>query len=207
MSASQQFQLDTRRLTTLVVFLAIFAMAARVSLDTDTWWHLRTGEWILENGQVPVEDPFSYTRIGENWRIPGWLVQVPMASMYRAGGPGLLNVWVAGMVTLSFALLWPIARGGVFSRAFIFVLGAAAAGVYWAARPYMASFLFAALYIRILEDWRSGRGGPPVVAARHHAAVGEQPWGFCGRIPDICRLCGRTDSASGRKLDWQPRFG
>ena len=76
-------------------------MAARVAVDTDTWWHLRTGEWILEHGRIPQTDPFSFTRLGEDWRIPGWLVQAPMAWMYRLGGPGLLNLWVAGMVTLA----------------------------------------------------------------------------------------------------------
>ena len=29
--------------------------------DGDTGWHLRTGEWILQNGRVPDRDIFSYT--------------------------------------------------------------------------------------------------------------------------------------------------
>ena len=149
--------MSIKKLVTWITFLAVFAMAARISMDTDTWWHLRTGQWILENGRIPATDPFSYTRFGEPWRIPGWLVQVPMTWMYRLGGPGLLNLWVAGMVTLSFGLIWKALDGGVFTRAFVVILGAAAAGVYWAARPYMMTFLLTAAFLRILEDWRHGR--------------------------------------------------
>ena len=39
------------RLVVALTFLAIFAMAARVAVDTDTWWHLRTGQLIWERGE------------------------------------------------------------------------------------------------------------------------------------------------------------
>lgn len=183
----------TRRLVLVITFASIFAMAARVSVDTDSWWHLRTGAWILEHGRVPQTDPFSYTRFGEEWRIPGWLVQVPMAWMYGAGGPGLLNLWVAAMVTLAFALVYRAMDGGQFTKAFLLVLGAASAGVYWAARPYMVTFVLAAAYLWILEDWRRGRSDRlwwlpvlMVVWANSHGgfAVGFIIWGvyLVGRI-------------------------
>ena len=68
---------------TWITFLAVFAMAARISVDTDTWWHLRAGQWIVENRQIPREDAFSYTRAGEAWEYPGWLVEAPMFIIYR----------------------------------------------------------------------------------------------------------------------------
>ncbi len=149
--------MNTTRLITGITFFAIFAMAARVSVDTDTWWHLRTGAWIMEQRAIPQVDPFSYTRLGEEWRIPGWLVQVPMAWMYGVGGPGLLNLWVAGMVTLAFGFTWRAMEGGAFLKAFVSILAAVTAGVYWAARPYMMTFLLAAVFLWILEDWRRGK--------------------------------------------------
>jgi hypothetical protein len=33
--------------------------------DSDTGWHLRTGEWILAHGRVPTTDLFSYTKAGQ----------------------------------------------------------------------------------------------------------------------------------------------
>jgi hypothetical protein len=161
-------------------------MAARISVDTDTWWHLRSGQWILENRAVPQEDPFSYTRLGEKWQYPGWIVQVPMYLIYEAFGPGGLNLWTAGMVSLTFAFLWRTLQGGEFLRAFVLILAAATSGVYWAARPYMVTFLLAAVYLWILEDHRWGRadrlGWLPVLMilwANSHGgfAVGFLLWG------------------------------
>jgi hypothetical protein len=150
---------DMPRLVTVITFLAVFAMAARISVDTDTWWHLRAGQWIWENGAVPYVDPFSYTRQGEAWQYPGWIVEVPMYWIFNLLGPGGLNLWAAAMVTLAFAFVWRTLSGGPFLRAFVMILAVAASGVYWAARPYLVTFLLAAIYLWVLEDYR-GKGYP-----------------------------------------------
>src|SRR5512141_790592 len=116
---------DMPRLVTVITFLAIFAMAARISVDTDTWWHLRAGQWIWDNQALLKVDPFSYTRSGASWQYPGWLVEVPLFWIYHAFGPGGLNMWTAGMVTLAFAFVWRTLSGGPFLRAFVMVLAAA----------------------------------------------------------------------------------
>jgi hypothetical protein len=146
--------LNTQRLVVWITFLAIFAMSARVSVDSDTWWHLRAGQWIIEQRAVPQADPFSYTRFGQPWKYPGWLVEAPMVWIYRALGPGGLNLWTAIMVTLAFAFVWRALSGGAFLRAFVLILAAAASGVYWAARPYLVTFLLAAVFLWLLERER-----------------------------------------------------
>ena len=146
--------MSTQRLVTWITFLAVFAMAARISVDTDTWWHLRAGQWIFEQQQVPREDEFSYTRAGEAWEYPGWLAEVPMFIIYRVAGLGGLNLWTAFMVTLTFVFVWQTLSGGAFLKAFTVVLAAAAAGVYWAARPYLVTFLLAAITLWLLEKYR-----------------------------------------------------
>ena len=35
------------RLLIAIIFISIFTMAVRFPLDTDTWWHLRVGAWML----------------------------------------------------------------------------------------------------------------------------------------------------------------
>ncbi|MBM3144540.1 MAG: hypothetical protein FJ010_06115 [Chloroflexi bacterium] len=161
------FHLTTRKLAIAITFLAVFAMAARISVDTDTWWHLRAGQWIIENRAAPQQDPFSYTRLGERWQYPGWLVEVPMVVIYQAFGPGGLNIWTAAMVALTFGFVWMTLTGGEFLRAFAIILAAAASGVYWAARPYLVTFLFAAVYLWVLEDGRrTADGGPQSAVGR-----------------------------------------
>lgn len=150
----QKISLNFPRLVMLITLLAVFAMAARVSVDTDTWWHLRAGQWIVENRSIPQVDPFSYTRAGESWLYPGWLVEVPMFWLFQTGGPGFLNLWTTGMVTLAFLFIWYTLSGGSFLRAFAIILAATVSAVYWAARPYLVTFLMAAIYLWIFESYR-----------------------------------------------------
>src|SRR5207249_11491916 len=42
--------------------------------DPDIWWHLRTGQWIIEHHWVPATDPFSAYGMGKPWVAYGWLL-------------------------------------------------------------------------------------------------------------------------------------
>src|SRR5438105_533820 len=46
-----------------VLLFGVYAVpvlaAVRPVTDPDLWWHLRVGEWVIENGRVPANDPFS----------------------------------------------------------------------------------------------------------------------------------------------------
>jgi hypothetical protein len=148
--------MNTRRLVTWITFLAVFAIASRVSMDSDTWWHLRAGKWIIQNHGVLHFDPFSYTKAGEPWEYPGWLVEAPMYIMYQLLGPGGLNLWTALMVVITFVFVWQTLSGGVFLKGFVIILAATVSGVYWAARPYLITFLFSAIFLCILEENRWG---------------------------------------------------
>jgi hypothetical protein len=100
--------MQTRTLVVWITFLAVFAMAAAFAVDTDTWWHLRAGEWMVENRQILQVYLFSHTRYGEPWRYPGWLVEILMFAIYHLAGPGGLNIWTAAMVTLAFVFVWQV---------------------------------------------------------------------------------------------------
>ena len=64
------------RLVTFITFSALFAMAVRTAADTDMYWHLRTGQFILQTRSVPMSDPFSWTAVGTPWVDVHWLSQV-----------------------------------------------------------------------------------------------------------------------------------
>lgn len=144
------------RLVAAILFLAIFAMATRVSADTDTWWHLRTGQWIVEHHAIPMVDPFSHTRLGVEWKIPGWIVQVPMYLLFAQFGFAGLNLFTALFVTLAFAFVYLACSGHPLLRAFALVLAAAASAIYWSARPQIVSFALAGIfaYVLWLYRWR-----------------------------------------------------
>lgn len=141
-----------------LTFLAIAAMAMRVSLANDTWWHLRAGEWMLDHGQVLSSDPFSLTRQGQPWIYPGWAAQLLMTAFYRAAGLPGLNLLTAAAVAVAFAFAWRTSRGAPLLKAFTFVLGATVSGVFWSARPQILSFAMTGAFAWAL--WAARRRGP-----------------------------------------------
>jgi hypothetical protein len=147
--------LKLSRLVTWVVFLSIFAMAARVTIDTDTWWHLRAGQWMVENRSLMEVDLFSYTREGMPWKYPGLWVEVLMYLIYQWFGPGGLNLWTAGLVTFTFYVVWRTLSSRGFLAAFVIILAATVSGIYWSARPYLISFLLAAVFVWLFERHRN----------------------------------------------------
>ncbi len=145
-----------RRLTALVVFLAVFTMAVRVSADTDTWWHLRAGAWMVEHRQVLSQDMFSLTRMGQPWVDPGWLAEIALYGAFASMGFAGLNLLTALIVLAAFIFLWHTLEGPVLWRGFVMILAAATSGVFWSARPQIFSFALAGAYLWVLERTSSG---------------------------------------------------
>lgn len=158
------FVLDTHQLTAAILFILLFAMAVRIPTDTDTWWHLRTGDHILANRDVPLTDPFSHTRLGEPWIDHSWGSQVVMTLFYRllggeqGGGNVALALYTAILASVGMGFVFLMCEGDVFVRAFTIVIGAAAAAVFWSARPQMFSFALSAGLLYLLHLYkRRGR--------------------------------------------------
>lgn len=145
-----------RKLITSITFLAIFTMALRVSIDTDTWWHLKAGSWMVEHREILREDPFSLTRQGQPWVNPGWLAQILLFGLYSLGGFPALNIFTALMVLIAFTFVWFTMEAPVYLRAFILLLAVTVSGVYWAARPHILSFALTGAFLWILDNHRRG---------------------------------------------------
>ena len=158
-----------RRLVVGLTFLAVFTMATRVSVDTDTWWHLRAGEWIVEHRQILRTDPFSLTRQGEPWIYPGWLAQISLYAIHNEFGFAGLNIVTALMVVLAFVFIWLMLDGPILMRACVLLLATTVSGVYWSARPHIFSFALAGIFLWVLARAYAGRRSwlwtlPPLMA-------------------------------------------
>jgi hypothetical protein len=152
--------LKISRLLTLIAFLAILAMATHMAIDEDTWWHLRSGQWMVENHSPITTDPFSYTRAGEAWRYPGQWIQIGMYLLYNRFGPGGINLWVSLMVTAIFIFVWKsIKCENLLLKIVALLLAAASSAIYWAARPYLVGYLLAAAFFFILLRRHRDRKG------------------------------------------------
>lgn len=62
----------------LVVFLwfPIKPVMWHFVTENDVWWHIRTGEWIMQHHQLPRTDPFSITGAGKAWVAYSWPFEI-----------------------------------------------------------------------------------------------------------------------------------
>jgi hypothetical protein len=148
--------LNSRWLFAGILFFGLLAFTARTATDSDLWWHLRTGQWIVESGQVPLLDPFSFTRAGRPWVAHEWLSEIIFYELWKNGGSAALIVFAAVITTLGFMLLYLRCSGPRHWAAAAATLGALASAPAWGVRPQMFTFAFASLLLCLLE-WGENR--------------------------------------------------
>jgi hypothetical protein len=148
--------MTTRRLFVALFIIALFAMAVRETLDPDLWWHLRTGEFILQKG-IPRQDIFSFTVNDHPWITHEWLAQLFMWLVYLAGGlPGLMVIF-ALLIAFAFGLVYLTCEGRPFLAAFVALLAAIASAIVWGARPQMFNLVLTAAFVYIIERYKAKR--------------------------------------------------
>jgi len=95
----------------VVVFGASIVVTLRPITDPDIWWHLRTGQWIVEHRTVPTTDPFSAYGAGNGWVAYSWLFGVAMYGLYQAlGHHGLVLYPLVGGLAVTSALMLLVMR-------------------------------------------------------------------------------------------------
>jgi hypothetical protein len=146
--------LTPRRLFTAILFLGLFVMATREIADPDFWWHLRTGQFIVETRAIPHADIFSFTNAGRPWITHEWLSEVGMSTLYALGAfPALILVFAA-IITLTFGFVYARCPGRPFVAALALLLAAFATAPTWGARPQMLSLLLTSVFLYVLDKTR-----------------------------------------------------
>lgn len=74
-----------------------WAFRSKVS-DPDLWWHLRSGEWIVQHHSVPYTDPFSSFAAGKPWAAYSWLFEIAVLQLFQRFGLTGIVFYTSGMV-------------------------------------------------------------------------------------------------------------
>lgn len=134
-----------------ILFLGLFAMAARNATDPDLWWHLATGRFIVQHHAVPHTDPFSYTSAGKPWIAHEWLTDILLYELHRLSGfAGLITVFAA-VISAAFFLLYLRCGPNPYVAGVMTLWAALATRPVWGVRPQILSFLLTSLWLLILE--------------------------------------------------------
>ena len=145
------------RLGTTLAMIALYAVTALISLrpvaDRDVWWHLRTGEWIVQHGAVPHVDPFAAEGTAKAWRASSWLFETLLYELHRRLGLAALAGYALVLALACVLALQRLStresRGPITALA-LPALALAAVGPLLGPRPALASILFYAIELIVL---------------------------------------------------------
>jgi len=156
---------STRSLLIFIVLVVIFVTALQPITDPDFWWHLKTGEYIIQNHAIPHADVFSSTRLGSEWITHEWLSEVVMYGVFRVAGFAGLMVVFALLITASFCVVYLRFRSRVghsFVAAFALLLGAASTTLVWGVRPQIFTLLLASIFLYVLDNYYRNEFGKAI---------------------------------------------
>src|SRR5581483_5967243 len=78
--------LSTRALLVGGVMVVIASLFTTAEQDPDFWWHLRIGEWMVQNGRLPSTDIFTFTVPAHAWTDHEYLTEIVMWLVYSSAG-------------------------------------------------------------------------------------------------------------------------
>ncbi len=138
----------------LSCFLLLVFFGARLINDFDLGYHLKGGQWILENHTFPSKDTYTYTVPDHDYVDLHWLYQVPLYLLYRLGGYSLLSLTnIAALLLVFFITYRRLRLTGAPLWMCVLLLGVVLIGseIRFQVRPEILSWLLMCLTLWILE--------------------------------------------------------
>ena len=140
----------------VLMIVALLCGYSRGISGNDFWWHIKVGQWILENGQIPSSDIFSWYGTANQipWVAHEWLSDVVFYLLYDCvGSVGVFLFSVASAFAM-LMLLWKQSRQYIEKNLLIgglyFALLAVTTSVFFYGRPHLFSFFLLFFELNIL---------------------------------------------------------
>ncbi|WP_022720861.1 hypothetical protein [Rhodopseudomonas sp. B29] len=146
--------------TGVLVFLLL--VGDSLLQDSDSYWQIETGRWILAHGAVPTVDSFSFTRFGAPWESSSWLAQVIFALAMREG-------WAGPVIVTALAVAAALALFAAYIERFASALVTAALALtamvlimpHVLARPHALALPLLVVWFVGLIDAADRKAAPP----------------------------------------------
>lgn len=146
-------------LTFLYLFPVIWILCPVVS-DPDIWWHLQSGKWIVDHGQLPATDPFSAFGDGKPWVAYSWLFEISMYELVHIFGESgiflysLLGVWSTMLIL--HRIIGTRCQDFLVSG-ILLTLSVVALSKLFTPRPWQLTMIFFAVTLHVVLSLREGR--------------------------------------------------
>jgi hypothetical protein len=159
----------------LVVYMLVvlpFALEGIHGGDTDTFYHLANGRYMVEHGQILDREVFSFTRLNTPWTNDYWLFEWILYILYRLGGyPAVIGLRAVIVLSTAYLLFQLTYRRSQRQALVTLAFSLAAFAVYIprgiSIRPHLVSYLFLTASLLLLDRFEARPRGlepwlPPV---------------------------------------------
>ncbi len=145
-----------------IIFISVFlylSLSIGNSLlnDGDTGYHIRAGDYILENLSIPKKDIFSYHYPPFPWTAHEWLSEVIMAIIHKISGLTGIVLFFSFLIALSYYIFFKILRRyetNILITILLTLLVIASSQIHWLARPHMFSLLLFIIWYYLLDEFQ-----------------------------------------------------
>jgi len=157
-------QLTLKRVAILVVFLLGALIASRPqAADPDLYWHVRSGEVMIDSGKVITGDVFSHTLTGGPRVHYEWFSEVIMAVSQRIFSYYGLALLAAIYVMAALWLMYRLTTGTLGVRLLLVLLAANASMTASMARPQAWMLIFTLVLVGMVLRRGPGLRWLPVI--------------------------------------------
>jgi tetratricopeptide (TPR) repeat protein len=146
-----------RRIIVFLLYVVLILFLINKLTDPDLWWHLKSGQYILENKVIPKTDVFSYTGFQNEWIDLHWFFQVTIYSLYKYIGANSVIFLQVLIITLVFSLFFWLKydKRSCLLSAIIFLVVIFVCEERFLVRPEMFTMLFIGIYLFILDRYKN----------------------------------------------------
>src|SRR5262245_60420179 len=145
-----------------MVFLSVFLFLAlqhghALLRDGDTGYHIRTGEFIIQNWTIPERDIFSFRSPPIPWTAHEWLSEIIMAVVHSAAGLTGTVIFFSFIIATTYFLLFRMLRQesrDVLLGAVIVCFAALSSTPHWLARPHIFSLALTVIWYYLLNEFQ-----------------------------------------------------
>ncbi len=160
----------TGKISWYLVFVVAFVLGLKQLHEPDLWWMFRTGEWMVQNGQIPTTDVFSFTHKGVDWISVKWLFELIAYGIVSLAGPESISILQSLINVILIFFFFTTVKNlieSIYNKPiksyhpllifsgllFLFSVDYRLVG-----RPEMFSYLFTMIYLSIFVKYKSKPG-------------------------------------------------
>ena len=149
------------------IVIIIYCFSSGIS-GNDFWWHVKVGEYVLDNGAVPATDIFSWygTELSIEWTAHEWLADVVYYLIHNTLGQIGIFLFSVGSAVALYWCLWRESRKhhsqNILITGLFFSLFAVLSSLFFYGRPHVFSYFLLFCELKLLYDFTENQASKKI---------------------------------------------